>query len=646
MLRGSHALFRLGKALSDASSRSETFIAGRDGLLRFARIAAGTTASGTASPPFRGDAQCRCFAAEPDFEYRDDRDGLEPRDADEYGSLTEYQVVTGRRRRLEDFEELIGVLARRRRSFKIRDVFEEMDLDGVAPGAMTYFRAMFACMKARRLGDTLYYWNRMLISGIQPDPRTYGVVISAAGRAGHTVLAVELMDEMRARGHLPTKNTYLAALNALAESARITDAWKLVEEMQTKGIPPDEFVYTAIINAYKRAHPPPDDAEARVDEVLMLCRTCESMEFSRRRPGCLGIISANASLNTFCDLGLHGRVVSMFQSLPEEGLVADYDSYSAIIRSYLKETVREYSSFAATHPGSAAHVDLIDSRMSESQTLMKTRDLDQRSRPVPPPPPGPDGKLPPAFVLEQKDGSEDAIPDDPTEIDPEYQHLESQLALHLTRLKKRVNLKMWGRVIELYDEAAHQGISLSPGVYYDLMRAAVLVASSGRPEALGFAEHCLQEMSHLGMFLNTQNGSAVLAACSRRELPSGLAFAHRLWDVLVLNGRVPKTHAIKAYLGALREREPQWRDRIEQVTRVAAIDPSRLRMHAHTPQKKSNVDMAMRKYVKDKRAHQFGEHGFTAPLKQPLRDRNSPQWVAKNDLPEWKGPGEDVSRYK
>lgn len=64
--------------------------------------------------------------------------------------------------------------------------------------------------------------------------------------------------------------------------------------------------------------------------------------------------------------------------------------------------------------------------------------------------------------------------------------------------QKRVNLKMWGRVIELYDEAAHQGISLSPGVYYDLMRAAVLVASSGRPEALGFAEHCLQEMSHLG----------------------------------------------------------------------------------------------------------------------------------------------------
>lgn len=46
--------------------------------------------------------------------------------------------------------------------------------------------------------------------------------------------------------------------------------------------------------------------------------------------------------------------------------------------------------------GSAAHVDLIDSRMSESQTLMKTRDLDQRSRPVPPPPPGPGAARPPS----------------------------------------------------------------------------------------------------------------------------------------------------------------------------------------------------------------------------------------------------------
>lgn len=44
-----------------------------------------------------------------------------------------------------------------------------MDLNGVTPGPMTYFRSMFACMKSRRLGDTLYYWERMQQAGIQPD---------------------------------------------------------------------------------------------------------------------------------------------------------------------------------------------------------------------------------------------------------------------------------------------------------------------------------------------------------------------------------------------------------------------------------------------------------------------------------------------
>jgi pentatricopeptide repeat protein len=60
-------------------------------------------------------------------------------------------------------------LACLRRAYKIRDVFEEMDLCGVPPAALMYFRVIFACMKARRLGDTLYYWHRMQRAGIVPD---------------------------------------------------------------------------------------------------------------------------------------------------------------------------------------------------------------------------------------------------------------------------------------------------------------------------------------------------------------------------------------------------------------------------------------------------------------------------------------------
>ena len=40
----------------------------------------------------------------------------------------------------------------------------------------------------------------------------------------------------------------------------------------------------------------------------------------------------------------------------------------------------------------------------------------------------------------------------------------------------RVNMEAWNKVIEKYDEAAQQGLSLSPAVYYDLMRTAVGVS--------------------------------------------------------------------------------------------------------------------------------------------------------------------------
>ena len=39
-----------------------------------------------------------------------------------------------------------------------------------------------------------------------------------------------------------------------------------------------------------------------------------------------------------------------------------------------------------------------------------------------------------------------------------------------------MNMEAWDMVIEKYDEAAQQGLSLSPAVYYDLMRTAVGVS--------------------------------------------------------------------------------------------------------------------------------------------------------------------------
>jgi hypothetical protein len=53
-----------------------------------------------------------------------------------------------------------------------------------------------------------------------------------------------------------------------------------------------------------------------VDDLLQRCRNAESMDFSRRRRGGLGIVAYNAALNTFCELGCGLSLCPFLLSFP------------------------------------------------------------------------------------------------------------------------------------------------------------------------------------------------------------------------------------------------------------------------------------------------------------------------------------------
>ena len=55
-----------------------------------------------------------------------------------------------------------------RRAWLVRDVYEEMLLDGVAPDWTTFEEAMWANMRSRRVSDTVYFFNQMSRRGFQP----------------------------------------------------------------------------------------------------------------------------------------------------------------------------------------------------------------------------------------------------------------------------------------------------------------------------------------------------------------------------------------------------------------------------------------------------------------------------------------------
>lgn len=65
-------------------------------------------------------------------------------------------------------------------------------------------------------------------------------------------------------------------------------------------------------------------------------------------------------------------------------------------------------------------------------------------------------------------------------------------------MQGRVNLECWTRVTELYEITVSKGMTLSPGLHYNMMRTAILMANAGHVDALHFAKQCLDDMHHLG----------------------------------------------------------------------------------------------------------------------------------------------------
>lgn len=65
----------------------------------------------------------------------------------------------------------------------MRDVFEEMSLNGIRPNRRSYYTGLIACMRMRKLGDAMYFWEEMQRRGLEPDVRVCGRLCWGGGAA-------------------------------------------------------------------------------------------------------------------------------------------------------------------------------------------------------------------------------------------------------------------------------------------------------------------------------------------------------------------------------------------------------------------------------------------------------------------------------
>lgn len=79
-----------------------------------------------------------------------------------------------------------------RRTFLIRDVMDEMVLNGLAPDRVFLELSIMHCMRSSRIGDCFYYYNEMERRGMQPSSKLQGLLISVLSREGHLQAAEEV----------------------------------------------------------------------------------------------------------------------------------------------------------------------------------------------------------------------------------------------------------------------------------------------------------------------------------------------------------------------------------------------------------------------------------------------------------------------
>lgn len=78
------------------------------------------------------------------------------------------------------------------RTFLIRDVMDEMMLNGLVPDRVFLELSIMHCMRSSRIGDCFFYYNEMKRRGMQPSAKLQGLLISVLAREGHLQAAEEV----------------------------------------------------------------------------------------------------------------------------------------------------------------------------------------------------------------------------------------------------------------------------------------------------------------------------------------------------------------------------------------------------------------------------------------------------------------------
>ncbi|XVF14003.1 hypothetical protein REPUB_Repub09cG0019100 [Reevesia pubescens] len=181
---------------------------------------------------------------------------------------------------VSEYNTVLTSLVSKRRHFLLRDVYDDMMLDGVQPTRDTFEALIMGTMRGARLQDAFFFRDEMKAVGLVPEVNLYNFLISTCGKCKNAILAIQILEEMKRYDVKPNGQTYVCLLNTCAAARRLDQALAIVRDMTAAGAELNKFCYAGLIIAHMNKMPRGDDIATRIIELAEQSKGWSSVEAS------------------------------------------------------------------------------------------------------------------------------------------------------------------------------------------------------------------------------------------------------------------------------------------------------------------------------------------------------------------------------
>ncbi|XP_022774349.1 pentatricopeptide repeat-containing protein At4g35850, mitochondrial [Durio zibethinus] len=181
---------------------------------------------------------------------------------------------------VSEYNTVLTSLVTKRRHFLLRDVYDDMMLDGVRPTRDTFEALIMGTMRGARLQDAFFFRDEMKAMGLVPEVTLYNFLISTCGKCKNSNLAIQILEEMKRYDVKPNGQTYVCLLNACASNGRLDQVLAIVRDMTAAGAELNKFCYAGLIVAHTNKMPRADDIATKIIELAEQSKGWSSLEAS------------------------------------------------------------------------------------------------------------------------------------------------------------------------------------------------------------------------------------------------------------------------------------------------------------------------------------------------------------------------------